>query len=139
MGRPCFLAAAAVIVVVASPVIAAAIATAVAIAAEGGAAATAAVAEQQDQNDDPPPVVIQAATETIVITAHKSTSRKFLGVFIPCSMVFPLGIFVQEKPARRKLWGSSKLTLPEQLGILLQRTIPGGRIYENTDLRRSGD
>ena len=62
---------------------AAAVVAAVVVVEAAVAAATAAIAEQQDQNDDPPPVVIQTATETIVITAHKSTSRKFLGVLSP--------------------------------------------------------
>jgi len=80
-----YLAAAAVVVVIA----------AVVAAVDG--AVVAAVAEQQDQNNDPPPVVVQTATETIVITAHKSTSRNFLRVCCPHSMVFRRRFFVQRE------------------------------------------
>ena len=70
LGRPLLLAAAAVVV-----------AAAAVIALVGVAAATA-VTEQEDQNDDPPQVVTaEAATDTIVITAHKNTSEDVLERF----------------------------------------------------------
>ena len=52
------------------------------------AAAAAAVAEDQQQDNDPPPVVTaEAATDTVIV-AHKNTSRNFVELCCPHSMLF---------------------------------------------------
>ena len=116
-----FYLAAAAVVIVAAPVIAAAIAAVV--AAEGGAASAATVAQQQDQDHDPPPVVVQAATDTIVITAHKSTSRNLIGVLIPCSMVFLPAFFVQGNYSSRR--ASTRAVFPAVFSSLTLMTFAG--------------
>ena len=51
------------------------------------AAAAAAVAEDQQQNNDPPPVVTaEAAADTVIIT-HKNTSKNFVELCCPHSML----------------------------------------------------
>ena len=51
------------------------------------AAAAATVAEDQQQNNDPPPVVTaEAAADTVIIT-HKNTSKNFVELCCPHSML----------------------------------------------------
>ena len=53
------------------------------------AAAAAAVAEDQQQDDDPPPVVTTEATaDTVIVIAHKYTSKNFVELCCPHSMLF---------------------------------------------------
>ena len=83
MGRPlsiddAHLAAAAVIVA----------AAAVIAVGNSVAAATAAVAEDQQQDNDPPPVVTAEAIADTVIVAHKTTSKNFVELCCPHSMLF---------------------------------------------------
>ena len=80
LGRPIFipdLAAAA-----------AGIATVVIVVVATAVVAAAAIAEDQQQNDDPPPVVTaEAATDTVIV-AHKNTSKNFVELCCPHSMLF---------------------------------------------------
>ena len=52
------------------------------------AAAAAAVAEDQQQDNDPPPVVTAEAIADTVIVAHKTTSKNFVELCCPHSMLF---------------------------------------------------
>ena len=51
-------------------------------------AAAAAVAEDQQQDNDPPPVVTAEAIADTVIVAHKTTSKNFVELCCPHSMLF---------------------------------------------------
>ena len=51
-------------------------------------AATTAVAEDQQQDDNPPPVVTAEAIADTVIITHKNTSRNFVELCCPHSMLF---------------------------------------------------
>jgi len=78
LGRPAFSqmpASAAAAIVVAAVVIV------------GVAAAAAAVAEDQQQANDPPPVVTAEAIADTIIVAHMNTSKNFVELCCPHSML----------------------------------------------------
>ena len=66
-------------------------ATAVVVAAiviDGAIATATAVAEDQQQDNNPPPVVTtEAATDTVIVIAHKITSKNFVELCCPHSML----------------------------------------------------
>ena len=72
------------------------IAAIVVIVVAAAAAAAAAVAEDQQQDNDPPPVVTAEAIADTVIVAHKTTSKNFVELCCPHSMLFPRAKKVQQ-------------------------------------------
>jgi len=78
LGRP---------VLVQPPALAAAAIVVTAVVIVGVATAATAVAEDQQKDNDPPPVVTTEAIADTVIVAHKNTSKNFVELCCPHSML----------------------------------------------------